>query len=182
MKNIFIILIILLSSVSSYGSLNVLKINVSSLTKNSIQTLDFSGSKKTTVVIFLSKDCPCSKANLDYLNELARNYKEFTFVGVHSKKGSKLEEINAYLQDKKLNFDVLNDSDLKIADQFKALKTPHVFVVNTKGEIIYNGGVTDTTFPGNAKDHFLKTTLNEIQSNQIITHPETRTLGCFIAR
>ncbi len=182
MKKFIFTLALALTTLQSNAAIIIDKISGFSLTKNSIQTINIAHSKTPSVIIFLSKDCPCSKANLDYLNDLSVQFKTFQFIGVHSKIGTRSEEIAQYLQDKKLNFDVVNDNDLKIADQFKALKTPHVFVVSTAGEILYNGGVTNTTSPANAKEHFLKTTLLEIQNNQAVTHQETRTLGCFITR
>lgn len=172
----------LLLSTTASGAQTIEKITGFSLTKNSLLTLDLKDSQKPAVIMFLSKECPCSKGNLDYLNELTRQFPEYSFIGVHSKRGSKNEEISNYLQDKKVPFDVLNDADLKIADQFKALKTPHVFIVNTNGEIVYNGGVTNTTFPANAKEHYLKNALTEWQKQKSISNPETRTLGCFIVR
>lgn len=182
MLKILLILLLTLTTLTSNAALLIDKINGFSLTKNSIQTIVFGSSKKLTVVIFLSKDCPCSKGNLGYLNELSKEFKDVQFIGVHSKKGTKAEEVATYLQDKNLSFDIFIDSDLKIADQFKALKTPHVFVLNSSGEIVYNGGVTNTTVPTNAKEHYLKNTLLELQSNTAVSHPETRTLGCFITR
>lgn len=182
MKSLIHFLLFAVWAQSSMAAVIIDKISGFSLTKNSIQTIDIAAVKKPAVIIFLSKDCPCSRGNLDYLNELASEFKDVQFFGIHSKKGTRPEEVKTYLQDKKVNFDVLNDSDLKIADQFKALKTPHVFVLNVNGEIIYNGGVTNTTSPSNAKDHYLKTTLLEIQNHQPVSHPETRTLGCFITR
>lgn len=182
MNKLILFLLLALASQTLLASIAVDKISGFSLTKNSILTIDFTSSQKPYVVVFLSKDCPCSRGNLDYLSALSREFKDVQFIGVHSKKGTKPEEVNAYLADKKLSFDVINDSDLKIANQFKALKTPHVFVVSTSGDVIYNGGVTNTTSPVNAKEHFLKTTLLELKNHQTISHPETRTLGCFITR
>lgn len=182
MKNFILIAVALLLSTSSFGAQSVEKMTGFSLTKSSLLTFEFKGNQKPAVIMFLSKECPCSKANLDYLNELSKQFPDYSFIGVHSKKGSKNEEIINYLQDKNLSFDVLNDADLKIADEFKALKTPHVFIVSTKGEIVYNGGVTNTTFPANAKEHYLKNALTEWQKQKSINNPETRTLGCFIVR
>ena len=147
-----------------------------------MEVLNFQTNKDPTVVIFLSKDCPCSKGNLDYINQLSLKFKNIKFIGVHSKKYSTNEDVEQYLADKKLNFPIYNDPDLKIADQFKALKTPHAFIVATNGEIIYNGGITNTTFPDHAKTAFLKDALTDVQGQKLPSPAETKTLGCFIVR
>ena len=144
--------------------------------------IEFQNSKKPSVVIFISKDCPCSKGNLSYISKLAEDFKDFDFIAIHSKKNTSDKDLISYLSDKKLSFRVFNDPDLKIADDFKALKTPHAFIVNTDGEIVYGGGVTSSTFPKNAKIFYLKNSLNEFLKTKKITNAETRTLGCYIAR
>lgn len=182
MKVLITFLFFTLFSAVSLGANIIEKINGFSLTKNSIQTIDIKKDHRPLVVMFISKDCPCSRGNLDYLDVLSNEFKSFHFIGIHSKKDTKSEDITSYLQDKKLSFEVFNDNDLKIADQFKALKTPHVFIVNTDGEIVYNGGVTNTTSPINAKEHFLRTALTEMHNHKLPSNSETRTLGCFITR
>jgi len=143
---------------------------------------DISKSNKPLVLIFISKDCPCSKGNLGYINELSLKYSDFQFIGIHSKKGSTIEEIRNYLKDKKVNFEIVADSQLQIASKFNALKTPHVFIVNQQGEVIYNGGVTSSTFPENAKEFYLSNTLEDIKNHRSIAKKETKTLGCYIVR
>lgn len=135
-----------------------------------------------SVVIFISKDCPCSKGNLSYINELSKNYPEIKFFGIHAKKGSTTEQLKNYLSDKSLNFEVVNDPEMKMTKQFEALKTPHAFIINPKGEIIYNGGITNSTFPENAKTFFLKDRLEEIKNHKPLSMSESKTLGCFIVR
>lgn len=182
MKKILFCFILPLLTCNAFSTVKIENITGFSLTKNTIQTVDIARTHKPFVVIFLSKDCPCSRANIDYINALSTEFKDFQFIGVHAKKNSKPDEVLAYLNDKKINFEVLNDSDLKIADQFHALKTPHAFIVSKDGEVIYNGGVTNTTNPENAKEHFLRTALNDVQNNRPPSKAETRTLGCFITR
>ena len=130
------------------------KFQAYSINKEVSQVISLQNGKLSTVAIFLSKDCPCSKGNLDYINELSKEFPEFQFIGIHSKKNTSNDEIKSYLKDKPLHFDIYNDSDLKIADLFKALKTPHAFILNPQGEIVYNGGITNSTFPKNAKEFF----------------------------
>lgn len=181
MKNLSI-LCLLLGSIQAFADFSIDKINAYSLKTQSNELIQLAKTNMPTVVIFLSKDCPCSQGNLDYLNQLSLEFKEMRFIGIHSKKKSTTNEIKTYLQDKKLNFDIYNDFDLKIADQFKALKTPHAFIVSTEGMVIYNGGITNTTFAKNAKEFYLKDALLNVQNHKLPAKAETRTLGCFIER
>ncbi len=181
MKTVILISSIL-CSLSAFAHFSLEKINAFSLKTNSNELISFKNTPRPTVVIFLSKDCPCSKGNLDYINQLSIEFKDIRFIGIHSKRNSTSEDITGYLQDKKLNFEIYNDSDLKIADNFKALKTPHAFIVNTEGAVVYNGGITNTTFPKNAKEFFLKNALLDIENHKQPAIAETRTLGCFIMR
>jgi hypothetical protein len=181
--NKWIIITFLFSTVSlANHHISSVKVHETGLS-NEEKILSFQDATKPTVVIFISKDCPCSKGNLSYINKLADEFKQFNFFGIHSKKLTSDTDLLAYLSDKKLSFKVYNDSDLKIADDFKALKTPHAFVLNTKGEVVYSGGVTSSTFPENAKSFFfLKDALNEFLQTKKIVNDETKTLGCYIAR
>ena len=119
---------------------------------------------------------------MSYINKLAEEFKDFNFIGIHSKKNANDKDLVSYLSDKKLSFKTYNDPDLKIADDFKALKTPHVFIVNTEGEVVYSGGVTSSTFPEHAKSPYLKDSLNEFLRTKKIANFETKTLGCYITR
>lgn len=139
-------------------------------------------SKNYHVVIFISKDCPCSKGNLDYLNKLSQKFNQFKFIAIHAKKDTSDNLIEEYLKDKKLNFDVINDNNLINTNHFSALKTPHAFIVSPTGEVIYNGGITNSTFPENAKKLYLEDNLNLISQNKEIEYKETKTLGCYIVR
>ncbi|RPJ66213.1 MAG: hypothetical protein EHM20_17550 [Alphaproteobacteria bacterium] len=179
---ILLFLCILLSTSQLFANLSLDEITVFSLKKNANESVVLKNTAHPTVVIFISKDCPCSKGNLDYINQLSLEYKNMNFIGIHSKKNTLPEDVLAYLQDKKLNFEIYNDSDLKITDLFKALKTPHAFIVSTNGEVVYNGGVSNSTFPKNAKEFFLKDALTDIQNNKLPSKAETKTLGCFIVR
>jgi hypothetical protein len=103
-------------------------------------------------------------------------------MGVHAKKNTNLNDVKNYLSDKKLNFKVISDPSLEITSKFNALKTPHAFILNLKGEVVYNGGVTNSTFPENAKEYYLKNALEDLKGQRAIAKNVTKTLGCFIER
>lgn len=182
MRNKFIIAISFFLSFNSFANIRIEKIAGIAISSGKEEVFETAKLDKELVVFFISKDCPCSKGNFDYLNELSRAYPEFKFLGVHSQKGIDEKEVKKYLSDKNIYFEILVDLDLAIAKKFNALKTPHVFILNLAGELIYSGGVTNSTFPKNAKDFYLKNALEDLKNHRKISKSETRTLGCFIVR
>jgi hypothetical protein len=137
---------------------------------------------KGTVVIFLSARCPCSDSHITELKNLFEKYKDFKFVGIHSNFDEDLEFSKKYFTTQALPFPVLQDEKAALADSFKALKTPHAYVLSPEGEIVFQGGVTNSANGKDAKVHYLADALEDLQQNRKIKTAAVRTLGCVILR
>jgi hypothetical protein len=139
--------------------------------------------KKATVLVFLSAVCPCSESHEKGLKGLAEVYskKGYQFVAVHSNQDEPIDQAKSHFKKTALPFSVLNDVDAKIANEFKALKTPHAFILKGK-EIVYQGGVDDSSDAEKAKIKYLEVALAEFDSGKSVTLSKTRTLGCVIKR
>jgi hypothetical protein len=137
---------------------------------------------KNKIFIFLSAKCPCSESHESVLSQLAAEFKNMTFVGIHSNANESVLEAKAHFSKAKLPFLVIQDKDAKIADAFAALKTPHAFIVNGGGEILYSGGVTNSAHAPMATQQFLKEALLSVSKGEKPQPRELRTLGCVIAR
>jgi hypothetical protein len=77
---------------------------------------------------------------------------------------------------------IVKDFDAKLANRFKALKTPEAFVLNLKNEILYRGGVTDSNKLATAETHFLADALKDIREGRQVKTPFGRAVGCYIQR
>ena len=143
---------------------------------------DMESSKKGTVVLFLSSSCPCSNSHIPHLKKLKTEFKNMQFIGIHSNKLAKQKRIQNYFNKKEVNFPVLYDHDLKIANLFKAIKTPHVFVFNQKGKILFQGGLTNSVNFKIAKKFYLQEALIDIEKGLIPKQSFARALGCYISR
>ncbi|MFZ4404343.1 MAG: redoxin domain-containing protein [Pseudobdellovibrionaceae bacterium] len=137
---------------------------------------------KPLVVIFLSAKCPCSDSHVSELKSLAKDYPGFAFVGVHSNADEDSALSKAYFSKAQLPFPVLKDDQAAIADRYKALKTPHVFVVKADGQLLYQGGVSDSHRFEKSSRNYLREALRDIQAGQKVKASEERALGCSIAR
>jgi len=138
--------------------------------------------KKGVVVVFLSAVCPCSNSHVQELRALTKKFPDFAFFGVHSNTDEKKEPTQAYFKNVNMPFPVIHDFDAKIADLFKASKTPHVFVLKANGEPAYSGGVSSSRNFDNADRKYLREALTDLQQDRSVRTPEGRTLGCVITR
>ncbi len=140
-------------------------------------------SKKGLVVVFLSAVCPCSNSHLVELKKLKSEFSDFDFVGIHSNTDEGKDLTSSYFKAANLPFPVIQDSGAKLADEFKALKTPHVFVVLKDGSTAYQGGVSSSRhFDDKADRKYLREALGDLSAGHKVTTPEGRTLGCVISR
>ncbi len=79
---------------------------------------------------------------------------------------------------------VLLDEDGTVGRLYAAKVTPHMFVINPEGTLIYAGGIddkrsTDVADIATAKNH-VEQALNEALSGKPVSKPTTRAYGCSI--
>jgi peroxiredoxin len=137
---------------------------------------------KGLVLIFLSAKCPCSNSHTQMIKNLATEFKQFNFVGVHANSDEDLKSSQAYFKSLALPFPIIEDSEQQLADQLGALKTPHSFLISPEGKILYQGGVTSSHQADQADKQYLREALAETQAGKTVTVSEARTLGCVISR
>ena len=134
------------------------------------------------VIIFLSSRCPCSRSYTAYLEELHKRFPKFLFYGIVANQDEDMSQAAEFFRSHKLTFPVLVDAGARIADHFKALKTPHVFVVDSKGQVLYSGGIADRREAPSAEQFYLATILEHLNQGKPLPYTHQRTLGCYISR
>jgi hypothetical protein len=146
--------------------------------------IKFGEAKVATVIVFLSIKCPCSASHQSALKEMAENYKErgIRFVGIHSNADESFELSATYFKEASLGFPVIQDENAKYADRFRAFKTPHVFVLSPKKEVLFKGGVDNSKVVSKATQHYLKDTLSTILNGKKPEKVDVRVVGCEIKR
>lgn len=179
---LLIFFILFTSSVSFAIPSKLSKIEGLDIISQETKTIDFTDLKKDqkgTVVIFVSPLCPCSDAHTDTIKALIKEYKDFKFVGVYSS-AVENEEFREYFKVKDFGMPVFRDAKYFYANELGALATPHAFVINKKGEVLYKGGVTSSSNAKKNSDQLLKSALIQIEQKKEVKPSETRVLGCPI--
>ncbi len=143
---------------------------------------------KLVVVAFLGTECPLAKL---YAPELQRLSDEFAgdgvqFLAVNSNRQDSITEIAAHAKTHDLSIPVLKDVGNKVADQFRAARTPEVFVLDGEQRVVYHGRIDDRYGRGWARDearrHDLRVAIEELVAGKKVSVPSTEPIGCFIGR
>lgn len=79
---------------------------------------------------------------------------------------------------------VLLDPPGKIGRSYGAQVTPHMYIIDPKGTLVYKGGIDDkpTPFGELEKDtrHYVRMALADMKEGRKIRHDDTRAYGCTI--
>jgi peroxiredoxin len=80
--------------------------------------------------------------------------------------------------------DVILDADGKVGHAYGAQTTPHMFVIDKSGNLIYNGAIDDkptaeaSDIP--AATNYVSLALNESMAGKTLSHPTTKPYGCGV--
>lgn len=177
--NLLLSLIIFLSFFNQLLAIELPALNSADLiTHPEMKTLE----GKYKVLVFMNRHCPCTKAHYQHLNLLAQKNPQVAFYGIHSLKNDQMKEVREFYRLNQMQFPLINDPKLVWANTLKAVKTPHVFVLDDQDEIMYQGAVTNSRDAERASEFFLKEVLEDISQGKELRYKETRSLGCAIVR
>ncbi|MFC3068248.1 redoxin domain-containing protein [Phenylobacterium soli] len=80
--------------------------------------------------------------------------------------------------------DILLDPEARVARAYEAKVTPHMFIIDEAGKLVYMGGIDDRPYVDpeslkGAEDYVLEA-LAELKAGKPISHPVTRPYGCSV--
>ncbi|MEY3398349.1 MAG: hypothetical protein RL220_943 [Bacteroidota bacterium] len=99
-------------------------------------------------------------------------------------KGDNLDDMKKRAQDHGFHHvNYLLDSNSELADAFGARTTPHVFLFDKNGKLVYRGAIDETSAnPSQAKQNYASDALNNLAAGKEISPNDTRPMGCSIKR
>jgi peroxiredoxin len=149
---------------------------------------------KVVVLEWLNHNCPFVRKHYDSGN-MQRLQKKFTTLGVQwfsiissgpGKQGyvDKKGALADLVKNQSLATDILLDPTGKTGRLYDAKTTPHIFVLDPKGKLIYQGAIDDK--PDTDKNsiagskNYLEIALEEFLSGKSVTQGSTKAYGCSI--
>jgi peroxiredoxin len=144
---------------------------------------------RVVVLEWFSPDCPFSKYHHETkstMADLAKKYqsKEVVWLAINSASNTTPQANRAFAKKHKLPFPILDDRSGRVGRAYGARTTPHMFVIDKKGAIVYNGAIDSApmgkVIEGAATINYVDQALAALTSGQKVTTPATAPYGCSV--
>ncbi len=142
---------------------------------------------KGTAVIFTCNECPYAKGYEDRLIDLAKRFTSqgIGFVAINSNDpqivpGDGFEFMVKRAKDKALPYPYVLDDTQNVAGAYGAKVTPHIFLLDAKGMLVYRGRVDDALKTEEVKSHDLEAALEAVSAGKPVPVAATKAFGCSV--
>ena len=140
------------------------------------------------VISFTCNHCPYAQAYDDRFIALAREFmpKGISFVAINSNDAVKypddsFENMKKRAAEKNYPYSYLFDETQFVAKSYGAVCTPHIFVLDEKRKLAYEGRIDDNwKDPKAVKSHDLRNAIEALLAGQPVPAPNTNPMGCSI--
>jgi hypothetical protein len=157
-----------------------------------VSLADFKG--KTVVLEWTNPECPYVRKHYDSANmqgtQKGARAKDVIWLSVNSTHPGhgdfkKPAEMLAWTQMRgAVPSATLMDGEGKIGRAYGARTTPHMYVIDAKGTLVYAGGIDDkaSANPADVKGakNFVNAALGDLQAGRPVAQPITRPYGCSV--
>jgi len=142
---------------------------------------------KIVVLEWMNFECPFSRYHYETKNTmvgLANKYrdKNVVWLVINSTNHTTQEANKAFAEKYRLPSPILDDRSGKVGHAYGAETTPHMYIINTRGRIVYEGAIDDSPL-GRKKegvDNYVDKALAELTAGKAISTPKTKPYGCTV--
>jgi peroxiredoxin len=144
---------------------------------------------KIVVLEWFNYDCPFVKYHYEdkkTMSELAAKYKNknVVWLTVNSTNYATQKTNKEYAKKHNVTHAILDDSSGKVGRAYKATNTPHLIIIDKKGNVAYNGAIDNSpngnTPAGTELEKYVDKALTELTNGQKVSKPKTKPYGCSV--
>jgi len=141
---------------------------------------------KIVVLEWTNPDCPFAQrhAEAKTMSTLADRYrgKGVMWLGVDSTSYLDAARDRTWRSEHKLPYPVLDDHKGAVGTAYGAKTTPHMFVIDGTGTVVYEGAIDDdaTGDKGKQARNYVAEALDDVTAGQPVKLAETKPYGCSV--
>jgi len=143
-------------------------------------------SGKTVVLEWFNDECPIDRRCYeDGMNDTANKAiaEGVVWLAVDSTGGHDMAHQKAAAEKMGLNRPVLNDESGAVGHAYAATNTPHMYIIDGKGTLVYKGAIDSNERGNKAKSdvtNYVSQALTELMAGKPVSMAETRAYGCNV--
>ncbi len=151
-----------------------------------VKLSDYKG--KIVVLEWFNPECPIVVMHYeaDTMNKTIAKFKDKNVVwlrvnsGAPGQQGNGIEKNNAARKDWKITTPILVDEEGTVGKAYGATNTPHSFVINQDGVLVYKGAI-DNGNPRKVGDiNYVEKAVTQTIAGETVTTAETKAYGCNV--
>jgi peroxiredoxin len=151
-----------------------------------VSLADYKG--KVVVLEWFNEECPfvVKFYREGHMNKLADQYKskDVVWLAINSTKGKDISSNKAIAEKWSINRPLLSDADGKVGKLYGATNTPHMYVIDTEGKLVYAGAIdskrSDKTADIESAENYVTKALDAVLAGETVTTPQTKAYGCTV--
>jgi peroxiredoxin len=145
---------------------------------------------KIVVLEWFNPDCPFVKKHHKFNKTMDTLAKEFADDGVvwlainsgaPGKQGAGVERNLSAVEEFGIEYPMLMDDSGEVGKAYGAKVTPHMYIINTDGVLVYAGAIDNDSSARKLGDvNYVKQALTEVLAGEPVSVPESRAYGCSV--
>jgi len=152
---------------------------------NTVSLADYKG--QVVVLEWTNPDCPFVKRHYQEgsMKNLTSTYSEsgVIWLTINSTNYMDTEANAAFVKKEGIAWPVLVDQDGTVGHAYGAATTPHMYIIDTKGTVVYEGAIDDDprgNMEAGARTNYVSQALNELDTGKAVSTAETKPYGCSV--
>jgi peroxiredoxin len=153
-------------------------------TGKKVNLADYAG--KIVVLEWVNPECPFVQrhANAKTMATLVERYgaRNVVWLGVNSTHNATHATNAKWIAQHSLPYSILDDHSGEIGRAYGARTTPHMYIIDPSGKLVYAGGIDDDQggSKGASAVNYVDKALAELTSGKAVSVPETKPYGCSV--
>jgi peroxiredoxin len=140
---------------------------------------------KVVVVCFTCNECPVAINYEDRFVEFTKKYnsKGVKFIAINARHASEdLAKMKGRAEEKGFNFPYVAENSGKLAGEYGAKVTPHIFVLDQNRQVAYVGAFDDNQDTSKVAKPYVADAVDALLAGKKVQTTSTKAIGCGIPK
>jgi peroxiredoxin len=143
---------------------------------------------KVVVLEWINPECPvCVRVMKDgtvanTIKGVTEQFSDVVYVAINSSaaKPSSLGGTAAYMKENKIDIPALLDNEGSVGQLYGARTTPHCYVIDANGVLVYQGAIDNNDGRGDGKMNYVVNAVTQLKKGETVSPSETKSYGCSV--